>query len=55
MSDSPERRAEKLAWLEENKPYWRSQRYDNGQRIWADDGTLLNERGTRSIFDDVDE
>lgn len=30
-------------------------RYANGQRMYSDDGTMLNERGTRSVFDDVDE
>lgn len=30
-------------------------RYSNGQRMYSDDGTMLNKRGTRSIFDDVDE
>lgn len=30
-------------------------RYANGQRMYSDDGTMLNKRGTRSIFDDVDE
>lgn len=29
-------------------------RYANGQRMYSDDGTMLNKRGTRSIFDDVD-
>lgn len=36
-------------------PNWQESRHPNGQRKWADDGTMLNERGTRSIFDDVDE
>lgn len=26
----------------------------NGAPMWAPDGTLLNDRGTRSIFDDLD-
>lgn len=30
-------------------------RHPNGQPIWADDGTLLNEHGNPSIFDDVDQ
>lgn len=29
-------------------------RYFNGQPMFAVDGTLLDERGNRSIFDDVD-
>ncbi len=32
-----------------------TERHPNGQRMWADDGTLLDEHGNRSIFDDVDE
>lgn len=36
-------------------PDWQLQRHPNGQRKWADDGTMLNDKGTRSIFDDVDE
>lgn len=36
-------------------PDWQTSRHPNGQRKWADDGTLLTERGTRSVFDDVDE
>lgn len=30
-------------------------RYPGGRPMFAADGTMLNERGARSIFDDVDE
>lgn len=33
----------------------RWQRWDNSHCYYAEDGTLLNANGTRSIFDDVDE
>lgn len=29
-------------------------RHSNGNPVWADDGTMLDESGARSIFDDVD-
>lgn len=29
-------------------------RYSNGAPVYAKDGTLLDEKGSRSIFDDVD-
>ncbi|KKX29574.1 hypothetical protein FDR95_00145 [Rhizobiaceae bacterium LC148] len=29
-------------------------KYPNGQRMFSEDRTMLNERGNRSIFDDVD-
>lgn len=32
----------------------RNQRHPNGAPMWSPDGTLLDERGNRSIFDDVD-
>lgn len=31
------------------------QTHENGQPMWAPDGTMLDENGNRSIFDDVDE
>lgn len=31
------------------------QRHPNGAPMWAPDGTLLDDRGNRSVFDDVDE
>jgi hypothetical protein len=30
-------------------------KYDNGRPKFAPDGTMMNDQGTRSIFDDVDE
>jgi hypothetical protein len=47
--------AERQAKNDAHYPDWREERYPNGQRKWSDDGTLLDERGNRSIFDDVDE
>lgn len=33
----------------------REERHSNGQHMWSPDGTLLDEHGNRSIFDDVDQ
>ncbi|PWJ88425.1 hypothetical protein C8D77_111148 [Mesorhizobium loti] len=33
----------------------RADKHPNGQPMWAPSGTLLDERGNRSIFDDVDQ
>jgi primosomal protein N' len=33
----------------------RQQKHENGQHMWSPDGTLLDEHGNRSIFDDVDQ
>ncbi|BCH12002.1 hypothetical protein MesoLj131c_62600 [Mesorhizobium sp. 131-3-5] len=33
----------------------RAAKHPNRQRQWAPDGTLLDENGNRSIFDDVDQ
>ncbi|MDG4874136.1 hypothetical protein P9273_03365 [Mesorhizobium sp. WSM4935] len=32
----------------------RAAKHPNGQHMWSPDGTLLNENGKRSVFDDVD-
>ncbi|PBB96697.1 hypothetical protein [Mesorhizobium sp. WSM3862] len=32
----------------------RAAKHPNGRHVWAPDGTLLDENGNRSIFDDVD-
>lgn len=32
----------------------RAAKHPNGRHQWSPDGTLLNENGNRSIFDDVD-
>ena len=34
---------------------WRGMAHANGQRRFADDGTMLDENGARSIFDDVEQ
>jgi primosomal protein N' len=33
----------------------RQQKYPNGAHKWSPDGTLLDEHGNRSVFDDVDQ
>jgi hypothetical protein len=33
----------------------RRMRYPNGQRMFDDSGMMLDDKGRRSIFDDVDE
>lgn len=33
----------------------RATKYPNGQPMWSPDGTMLDEYGNRSIFDDVDQ
>ena len=45
----------KTAWLDANQAGWRSDRHANGCPKWSPDGTMLDDRGNRSIFDDVDE
>jgi hypothetical protein len=46
---------EKQAQLDVAVPDWRTQAYASGARCYDGDGTLLDENGRRSIFDDVDE
>lgn len=33
----------------------RAAKHPNGQQMWAPDGTMVDEHGNRSIFDDVDQ
>ena len=33
----------------------RASKHPNGAHVWSPDGTLLDENGNRSIFDDVDQ
>lgn len=47
--------SEKVRRLSEAHPNWRIFRYDNGAPMFARDGTMLDDDGSRSIFDDVDE
>lgn len=35
--------------------YWKVNDYPNGRPMFAPNGTMLDENGNRSIFDDVDE
>lgn len=48
-------RREKLARLDEATPGWRDLRLPNGLPQFSLDGTMLDETGNRSIFDDIDE
>lgn len=45
----------KVRDLDAYHPGWREKTYPNGQRMFSDDGTMLDESGNRSIFDDLDE
>jgi hypothetical protein len=47
--------AEKRSRLDECVPGWRTRTHDNGARMFSDDGTMLDDAGNRSIFDDLDE
>jgi hypothetical protein len=48
--------AAKLARMDIDMPGWRERKYANGAPMWSSTtGMMLNDRGTRSIFDDVDE
>jgi hypothetical protein len=44
-----------LQYLTKNVPNWRTARHENGTPLYSLTGTLLNDEGDRSIFDDVDE
>jgi hypothetical protein len=48
-------RRNKLALLDRDIPGWQGMVHDNGEHKFDDDGTLLDDQGKRSIFDDVDE
>jgi hypothetical protein len=41
--------------LDRFDPGWRHKTYPNGAKMYAKDGTMLDDKGNRSIFDDVDE
>jgi hypothetical protein len=45
----------KLSFMDAVFPTWRTDRLPNGMPMWSLDGTLLDEQGNRSIFDDVDD
>jgi hypothetical protein len=55
MNRTNEESAERQAKNDRGDPGWRDRKYPNGQSMFADDGTMLDEHGNRSIFDDVDE
>ena len=46
---------DKTKKLDKANPGWRSMRHDNGKPVFSSDGTMLGDRGNRSIFNDVDE
>lgn len=46
---------EKLVRLDECNPNWRELRHENGFPMFSLDGTMLNDEGNRSIFDDIDD
>jgi hypothetical protein len=45
----------KVDSLDEHTPGWRTMKHKNGKPVFALDGTMLDDKGNRSIFDDVDE
>lgn len=45
----------KTARLDEATPGWREMTRPNGARMFSSDGTMLDDKGNRSIFDDIDE
>jgi hypothetical protein len=55
MDDEEERMATKRKALDEYCLGWRAKKHPNGQPMFNADGTMLDEHGNRSIFDDVDE
>jgi hypothetical protein len=46
---------EKMSDMDRREPGWRTKRYENGAPMFAPDGMMLDEDGSRSIFDDVDD
>ena len=46
---------DKIGRLDEYSPGWRNLKHPNGKPLFSQDGTMLNDKGKRSIFDDVDE
>jgi hypothetical protein len=50
-----EKETKKMRDLDKYSPGWRDTKHGNGQPKFAKDGMMLDEKGNRSIFDDVDE
>lgn len=46
---------EKIKTLEEFTPGWRELTHPNGAQMFSENGTMLDDCGNRSIFDDLDE
>jgi hypothetical protein len=41
--------------LDQDLPRWREMLHENGNHKFAQDGTMLDDKGNRSIFDDLDD
>lgn len=50
-----QKQAERQKKIDKLPEDWRTQTHPNGRPMWSPDGTLLDDKGNRSIFDDVDE
>lgn len=48
--------SDKIADLDQHCPGWRKMTHPNGRPMFnPDTGMMLNDKGNRSIFDDIDE
>jgi primosomal protein N' len=54
IKDHSEVATASIARLDVRTDEQRAAKHPNGQHQWSPDGTLLDENGNRSIFDDVD-
>jgi hypothetical protein len=52
--DLKEAQANRLR-LDQDLPGWREMLHENGNPKFAQDGTMLDDKGNRSIFDDLDD
>lgn len=50
-----EAKHQRVIELHASTPGWRDMKYPNGRPKFTVDGTMLDDRGNRSIFDDVDQ
>lgn len=53
--DDEEYAKKKRRDLDTSVPFWRDMKHPNGKPMFAPDGMMLDEKGNRSIFDDVDD
>lgn len=51
---SPREATAKRRQIQSYDRFWRSRTYPNGQPVYDPDGTMLDDDGKRSIFDDLD-